>query len=192
MKPQSLLAFVPGLMMVAAFPWLAAAGALPSHATPAPAPQAIEGFINVPVQEAWRLFTTPAGYQLAGMGNAEVELRIGGSIRTVYGSQAVPQTVFSEILAYEPQRMLATRIRQPAADFAYREASAGPWSVMYFTPSGPDMTQVRIVGLGYNDTAQSQALRKFLTEGNRTLLDQIAKHYWPKCKLCEKQASESK
>jgi len=257
MKPQSLLAG-PGLMMVAllGLPWplAAAAAARPGSGptasaaasatqdSPAAASQAVEGFINVPVAEAWRLFTTPAGYQVAGVGNAEVDLRIGGTIRTVYrlpfqsgsvgqtgsagpasglaggtdlassstsraSNAASPransgqdsagpaegrQTVLSEILAYEPERMLATRLRQPAANFVYRDAIAGTWSVMYFTASGPDMTQVRIVSLGYSDAAQSQALRKFLADGNRALLDQIARHYWPKCKLCGPESGESK
>lgn len=227
MKPQSLLSFVPGLAIAAAGILSGLSGGLSAAPDPmtqdasASDSQAVEGFINVPVQEAWRLFTTPAGYQLAGVGNAEVDLRIGGTIRTVYEPQPVTsggstggasqlaspgsnsnqgsarppagrQTVLSEILAYEPQRMLATRIQPPAANFAYRDAIAGPWSVMYFTASGPDMTRVRIVGLGYNDTVRSQALRKFLVDGNRALLDRTAKHYWPKCKLCEKEPGESK
>lgn len=247
MKPQSLLAG-PGLMMVAllGLPWplaaaaearsdsgpTATAAASTTQDSPAAASQAVEGFINVPVAEAWRLFTTPAGYQVAGVGNAEVDLRIGGTIRTVYrlpiqtgsagptsgtglagsstsrasnvasphansnqdsaGSSEGRQTVLSEILAYEPERMLATRLRQPAANFVYRDAIAGTWNVMYFTASGPDMTQVRIVSLGYSDAAQSQALRKFLADGNRALLDQIARHYWPKCKLCGPESGESK
>jgi hypothetical protein len=46
------------------------------------------------------------------------------------------------------------------------------------------MTQVRIVGLGYTDQPQSQAMRKFFAEGNRWTLDHIAKPYWPKCAKC--------
>jgi hypothetical protein len=44
--------------------------------------------------------------------------------------------------------------------------------------------QVRIVGLGYTDEPQSQAMRKFFAEGNRWTLDRIAKPYWPKCAKC--------
>jgi hypothetical protein len=51
------------------------------------------------------------------------------------------------------------------------------------------MTQVRMVGLGYDDSPASQAMRKFFAEGNRWTLDHIAKPYWPKCKLCEREGS---
>jgi hypothetical protein len=40
---------------------------------------------------------------------------------------------------------------------------------------------------GRRDTPASQAARKFFAEGNRWTLDRIAKRYWPKCKLCEKE-----
>lgn len=153
-------------------------------------PQVTEGFINAPVAEVWDLFTTSAGYRATGVDKADVDLRIGGLIRTHYdpkGTLGDPETIVNEILAFEPQRMLAIRIRQPPASFPYREAVAGTWTVIYFTPAGQDMTQVRIVGLGYRDDDQSRAMRRFFEEGNRWTLDHLAKPYWPKCKLCEKE-----
>jgi hypothetical protein len=51
-------------------------------------------------------------------------------------------------------------------------------------PAGENMTQVRIVGLGYTDAPQSQAMRKFFAEGNRWTLDHIGKRFWPKCPKC--------
>lgn len=153
-------------------------------------PQVTEGFINAPVAEVWGLFTTSAGYKATGVDKADVDLRIGGLIRTHYdpkGTLGDPETIVNEILAFEPQRMLAIRIKEPPASFPYREAVAGTWTVIYFTPAGQDMTQVRIVGLGYRDDDQSRAMRRFFEEGNRWTLDHLAKPYWPKCKLCEKK-----
>jgi len=163
---------------------------------PASAPQVTEGFVNAPVAEVWRLFTTSEGYKSSGVDQAEVDLRVGGLIRTHYdpkGSLGDPQTMVNEILAYEPQRMLALRIKQPPASFPYRDAVAGTWTIIYFTPSGQDMTHVRIVGLGYRDDAQSQAMRQFFEKDNRATLDHIAQRYWPKCKLClqEEAAAQS-
>jgi len=162
----------------------------------ASAPQVTEGFVNAPIAEVWRLFTTSDGFKTTGAAQAEVDLRVGGLIRAHYdpkGSLGDPETVVNEILAYEPQRMLALRIKQPPASFPYRDAVAGTWTVIYFTPSGQDMTHVRIVGLGYRDEAQSQAMRQFFENGNRATLDHIAQRYWPKCKLClqEEAAAQS-
>jgi uncharacterized protein YndB with AHSA1/START domain len=152
--------------------------------------QVTEGFVNAPIAEVWRIFTTSKGFKTTGVAQADIDLRIGGLIRSHYdakGTLGDSETVVNEILAYEPQRMLAIRIKQPPASFAYRNAVEGTWSVIYFTPSGQDMTHVRIVGLGYRDTPESQAVRKFFSEGNRATLDTVAKRYWPKCKLCETQ-----
>lgn len=172
---------------------VAASQAAETPATPAQSAQSqvTEGFVNAPVAEVWRLFTTSEGYKITGVDKAEVDLRIGGLIRTHYdpkGALGDPETIVNEVLAYDPERMLAMRIKQPPASFQYRDAVAGTWTVIYFTASGKDMTHVRIVGLGYRDDPQSQAMRHFFEQGNRATLDQIAKRYWPKCKLCETQA----
>jgi uncharacterized protein YndB with AHSA1/START domain len=181
-----------GHSRLAGKPWFlavltAAAGCFAAAAGGAE-PQVTEGFVNAPVAEVWRIFTTSEGYLATGAAQAEVRLEVGGEIRSHYdpkGKLGDAETIVNEILAYEPERMLAIRIKQAPASFPHRDAVAGTWTVIYFAPAG-DMTQVRIVGLGYNDSPASQALRKFFAEGNRWTLDHIAKPYWPKCKLCEK------
>lgn len=150
-------------------------------------PQVTEGFINAPTPEVWRIFTTAEGYKQTGVAHAEVDLKIGGTIRTHYdpkGRLGDAKTIVNEILAYEPERMLAIRIKQAPADFQFSTAIPGTWTVIYLTPAGANMTQVRIIGLGYTDDAQSQAMRKFFADGNRWTLDHIAKRYWPKCAKC--------
>ena len=150
-------------------------------------PEVTEGFINTSPAEVWRIFTTSEGYKLTGAALAEVDLKIGGLIRAHYNPQGKlgdAETIVNEILAYEPERMLAIRIKQPPAGFPYKDAAAGTWTVIYMNPAGDNMTQVRIVGLGYTDAPQSQAMRKFFAEGNRWTLEKIGKSYWPKCPKC--------
>jgi uncharacterized protein YndB with AHSA1/START domain len=152
-------------------------------------PQVTEGFVNAPVAEVWRIFTTSEGFKATGVAHASVDLRIGGTIRSHYDPKARlgdPGTIVNEILAYEPERMLAIRIKEAPASFPYRSAMQGTWTVVHFTPSG-EMTHVRIVGLGYRDDAESQAMRTFFAEGNRHTLDTIAKPFWPKCAHCQKE-----
>jgi uncharacterized protein YndB with AHSA1/START domain len=143
-------------------------------------PQVTEGFINAPVAEVWRVFTTPEGFKSTGAAHADVDLRVGGRIRAHYdpkGRLGDAETIVNEILAYEPERMLALRVQQAPASFPHREAFAGTWTVLYFSPAGENMTQVRIIGLGYTDAPPSQALRKFFADGNRATLDHIAKQH---------------
>lgn len=158
-------------------------------------PLVTEGFINAPSTEVWRLFTTSEGYEALGVAKAEVDLRVGGTVRTHYdpkGTLGDAETIVNEILAYEPERMLAMRIQKAPASFPFQQAKEGTWSVIYFTKSGEDMTHVRIVGLGYRDDEQSQAMRRFFAAGNRSTLDQIAKRYWPQCALCKKEQEAPK
>ncbi len=172
--------WLPGALLFIAWLW----AAQPARAAE---PQVTEGFINTSPAEVWRIFTTAEGYKRTGVAQAEVDLRIGGAIRTHYdpkGRLGDAKTIVNEILAYEPERMLALRIKQAPADFPYPDAIAGTWTVIYLTPAGEGMTQVRIIGLGYTDEPQSQAMRKFFAEGNRWTLDHIAKPYWPKCAKC--------
>ena len=174
---------------------LALCAGLMAWALQAAEPQVTEGFVNAPIAEVWRLFTTGEGYKAAGVAQAEVDLRVGGTIRTHYdpkGTLGDPETIVTEILAYEPERMLSTRIQKAPASFKFAQAKEGTWTVIYFTKSGEDMTHVRIAGLGYRDDEQSQAMRRFFTEGNRLTLDTLAKRYWPQCALCKKEQEAQK
>lgn len=161
--------------------------ALPAGAFSAE-PQVTESFINAPVAEVWNLFTTSDGFRRTGAAQAQVDLRIGGEIRAHYdlnGKLGDPETIVNEILAYEPQRMLAIRVKQAPASFPEPQAVREIWTVLYFTPSGADMTHIRIVGLGYSDDQASRAVRDHFAKGNRWTLDHIAKQYWPQCALCK-------
>jgi uncharacterized protein YndB with AHSA1/START domain len=149
-------------------------------------PLVTEGFINAPPAEVWRLFTTSEGFKTTGVAQADIDLRIGGTIRSHYDPQGVlgdGNTIVNEILAYEPERMLALRIKQAPESFPFKNAMRDTWSIVYLTPAG-SMTQVRIVGLGYRDDPESKAMREFFAEGNRITLDRMAKPYWPKCAHC--------
>jgi uncharacterized protein YndB with AHSA1/START domain len=132
-----------------------------------------EAFINAPLAEVWAAFTEPQGLARLGATQASVDLRVGGEIRVQYAADGAA-TMVQEILAYDPQRMLALRDRAGA-----QNAASTAWSVIYFTPSGEDMTHVRIVSLGDNGTAGAH---------HRQLLDRLAKHYWPQCALCKAEA----
>jgi uncharacterized protein YndB with AHSA1/START domain len=180
-------------MRLGALGYIAVLVALLVRVAAASEPQVTEGFIGAPVAEVWRLFTTSEGYLATGVAKAEVDLRIGGTIRSHYdpkGSLGDANTIVNEILAFEPEHMLAIRVQQAPATLPNREALKGTWTVLYFSPAGENMSHLRIVGLGYTQEPASQALRKFFAEGNRATLDRIAKPYWQKCHLCEKEDAE--
>jgi len=151
-------------------------------------PLVTEGIVNAPVAEVWRALTTVEGFKRMGIAHAELEVAIGGEIRTHYdpdGRLGDPDTIVNEILAYDPERMLAIRVKQAPQSFPFREAVRGTWSVLYLYPLGQDMTHLKLVGLGYRDDAESQRMREYFAQGNRGTLDRLIEHYAPACARCE-------
>lgn len=156
-------------------------------------PLVTEGFVNAPVAEVWRLFTTSEGLPKLGVAHGRADLRLGGQIQTHVdpeGRLGDSETSVYEVLAYEPERMLALRLQRPPASFPHRETLDGLWSVLYFTPSGADVTHVRIVGLGFPDEPRSTAVRKYFEHHYRWTLDHLAKQYWPQCARCAREEAE--
>jgi uncharacterized protein YndB with AHSA1/START domain len=155
-------------------------------------PLVTEAIINAPVSEVWRLFTTGEGMESWMVAHAEIELKVGGLMRTQYDPKGVlgdANTIVNEVLSFEPERMLSIRVRQPPADFPLPEAVRSMWSVIYFQPLEPGMTNVRVVGLGFGEDADAHELREYFRKGNAQTLEQLQKKFWPGCALCEKDES---
>jgi uncharacterized protein YndB with AHSA1/START domain len=149
--------------------------------------QLADGFINAPLAEVWRIFTTPEGYKSTGVNAADIDLRIGGHIRTHSraGELGDAETMDAEILAFDPEHMLALRVVHAPEGMRHRAALAGTWTVTYFDGAGENMTRVRVVGVGFTNDPESQALRSDLEKSNRELFDRAAKRFWPKCAHCQ-------
>ena len=153
-----------------------------------------EAIINAPVSEVWRLFTTDEGMESWMVAHAEIELRIGGLMRTHYDPKGVlgdANTIVNQVLSFEPERMLSLKVVQPPANFQHPEAVRNMWTVVYFQPLEPGMTNVRVVGLGYGDDPASQQLKEHFRKGNAWTLEQLQKKFWPSCALCEKDTSSA-
>jgi len=149
-----------------------------------------EAIINAPVKEVWRLFTTKEGMESWMVAHAEIDLKVGGLMHTHYdpkGALGDPKTIVNQILTFEPERMLSINVYQAPVDFPLPEAVKGMWTVIYFQPLEPGMTNVRIVGLGFTDTPDSQKLKDFFRQGNGWTLEQLQKKFWPTCASCQKE-----
>jgi uncharacterized protein YndB with AHSA1/START domain len=116
--------------------------------------------------------------------HAEIELKVGGLMRTHYdpkGALGDPKTIVNQILSFEPERMLSIKVFKPPDDFPLPEAVKDTWTVIYFQPLEPGMTNVRIIGLGFSDEPDSQKLKEFFLRGNAWTLEQLQKKFWPTC-----------
>ena len=110
------------------------------------------------------------------MAHADIDLKIGGLMRTHYdpkGKIGDPQTIENTILCFEPNRMLAIQVKNPPANFPFKNAIQKMWTVIDFEEAGPSQTQIRIAGNGYGDDEESRKLRKFFENGNAYTLKKL-------------------
>jgi uncharacterized protein YndB with AHSA1/START domain len=135
-----------------------------------------EATINAPVATVWNVWTSAEGYKSLGVAKAEVDFRIGGVIRSHYSATGVlgdEQTIENRILAYEPGRMIAIRIKQPPKSFPFREAWKTTWTVITLTDLGNNQTHIRVASMGYGPDEESMAMRRFFERGNAATLNAL-------------------
>jgi len=109
------------------------------------------------------------------------ELRIGARWRTSYDAGASladddPTIIESEILAFDPGRMLAVRTVKTPADFPFPRAILEVWTVLYLEPLGPSSTRVTTRMFGFTDDEESRDMRAFFERGNAYELTKLAEY----------------
>ena len=93
-----------------------------------------EGIIDAPVEAVWAALTTKEGQESWNVAHAEIDLKIGGAMRTHYdqsGKIGDPQTIENTILCFEPKRMLAIQVKSPPANFPFKNAIQKMWTVIH-------------------------------------------------------------
>lgn len=139
--------------------------------------QVTEIEIDASLDNVWKAFSTTEGLKSWAAPLADVDFRVGGKWRTNYNAEGKlgdETTIENTILSYDPRRMMSIRPTKFPRGFPFVEAATKTWTVFYFTPITESRTRVRLVGLGYTDSEQSQQLRAFFAEGNKHSLKQLA------------------
>jgi len=125
--------------------------------------------LNAPIEKVWEVFTTPEGWKLWGVAKAEIDLRVGGLIRTHYspkGELVDDGAIHNQIIAYEPGRVFAWRIAKPPKNLPYQNAVKDVWSVATLTDLGDGRTRLRLAMCGSTADNESQKMRAFFDQGN--------------------------
>jgi uncharacterized protein YndB with AHSA1/START domain len=142
--------------------------------------QVVEGLIHAPVDAVWAALTTKEGQESWNVAHAEIDLKIGGKMRTHYdaaGRIGDPNTIENTILCFEPRRMLAIQVLSPPEKFPFKSAIKKVWTVIYFENAGSSLTRLRIVGNGYGDDEESRKLRSFFEKGNAYTLQKLQERF---------------
>jgi uncharacterized protein YndB with AHSA1/START domain len=138
-----------------------------------------EGVIPAPIDKVWSVFATSEGYKALGPALAEVDLRVGGTIRSRYRADGVlgdGETIENVIIDYRAPVMMATRIQKTPASFPFKEAWKSTWTVVTLTPTD-DGTHLRVASYGYGTDEESLAMRRFFEAGNQQTIETLRRHF---------------
>ena len=93
------------------------------------------------------------------------------------GSLGDAETIENTILAFEPPRMMATRISKPPASFPFGNAWRSTWTVTNLSEAGDGKTLMRVASLGFGADEESLAMRRFFESGNQLTIERIRAHF---------------
>ena len=123
-----------------------------------------------PVEDVWRAYTTAEGWTAWASPKAEIDLRVGGTIRTAYqGEIGGSNTNTLHIVNYVPERLLTLRAEVSSNWPEIMQVDAEKLSnVVLFDEVGDGVTRIQSFGIGYTDAPEIQEMMGFFIEANES------------------------
>lgn len=146
------------------------------------APDALthEGVVAAPVALVWAAFTTREGQESWMVAHSDIELKVGGRMRTHYDPKGVlgdAKTIENTVLSFDAPRMMSIQVSKVPEGFPFPNEIKAMWTVIYFEPAGPNATLVRIVSQGFADDEKSQKMRTYFDGGNAFTLKKLQQRF---------------
>jgi uncharacterized protein YndB with AHSA1/START domain len=139
--------------------------------------------VQAPSADVWTAFTTSEGFASWAAPVAFVDFRLGGFIESSYdpkGKIGAPGNIRNEIVAYVPQRMLATRnVQAPPATAFDAPTFQQLHTVIFLDPVGARATRVTVVQPGYGTGEKFDGVYTHFARGNAWTLQQLVKRFAP-------------
>lgn len=134
--------------------------------------------VDAPVADVWAAYTTSDGWMAWAAPKAEVDLRVGGTIRTAYaGEIGGEQTNTLKIVNYVPERLLTLRadLSRNWPEIMQKDAE-NLSNVILFVEDGEGGTRVESYGIGYTDAPEYKQLMGFFIDANEKLHGVLTKY----------------
>ena len=131
--------------------------------------------ISAPVESVWLAYTTEEGWTAWASPKAEIDLRVGGTIRTAYqGDIGGSNTNTLHIINYVPNRLLTLQAELSANWPEIMKEDAEKLSnVVIFDEIGDGVTRIQSFGLGYTDAPEYDQLMGFFIKANENLYQNL-------------------
>ena len=131
-----------------------------------------EVWIEARVADVWEAYTTAEGWMAWAAPKAEVDLRVGGTIRTAYSGIDLGEegTNTLRILNYVPNELLTLKadLSKNWPDVMKQDAEKLS-NVILFDAISEEWTRIRSFGIGYGDSPEYENLMQFFIAGNEAL-----------------------
>jgi len=155
-------------------------GQNPRYATATPAGSGrvvrVEGIINGPVSEVWRVFTTTEGAEEFFAEKANIRLAIGGPYEIQFDpNDELSGTKGLKILSYAPEEMISFQWNAPPEFPQVR--NGGTWVVVEIHPVDAYRTHVTIAHLGWKDGLEWDQAYTHFQRGWSELLRRLEKRF---------------
>ncbi|NER18640.1 hypothetical protein [Spongiivirga citrea] len=128
--------------------------------------------VGASIDEIWKVFTTKNGWESVFVPLAEVDFKIGGTIKSSYNKNARigdSTTIVNNIINFVPKKVITLQaelsphfpefMKQDAKDF---------YNIIYFSSIDNATIEVTSYGIGYKNTAKYKALLDFFIKGNES------------------------
>ena len=139
-----------------------------------------EVMVDAPVARAWAAYTTTEGWRAWVTPNAEVDLRVGGVIRTNYrksGKLTDDDAIVNHIINYVPERVLTIQAElAPHFPEVLKSREKQLYNVVTFQSLPDNKTKIVSYGTGYRDTPELQKMLKFFVKANESTLLELVKY----------------
>ena len=135
--------------------------------------------VIAPIDSVWQAYTTKEGWESWAAPIAEVELKVGGFIKTNYNEEGKigdKSTIVTHIINYVPNRLLTLQaeITDNFPEFMKKEAKDF-YNIIYFDELKKGVTHVKSFGIGYKNNPKYLGLMKFFIPANeKTLMNLIS------------------
>ena len=142
---------------------------------------------SAPIEDVWKAYTTEEGWTAWASPRAEIDLRVGGTIRTAYeGEIGGSNTNTLQIVNYVPRRVLTLKADVSSNWPEIMQKDAAKLSnVILFDEIAGGVTRIQSFGVGYTDAPEYDQLMSFFIKANeglyqnlRTYLETGARVQW--------------
>jgi len=147
-------------------------------ASPAADPNAFvhEGIFDGPADLLWRLLTTEDGVESWLVPHAEVDLRVGGLVRTNYeaaGKIGDATTIVNHVVALTPGKSVSLRVDQTPPGYPLANLVEGTWYEVTVDPLANGRSRLRCVGHGLGGGPAAYMIRPMFDKAAEMVFDHL-------------------